>query len=211
MQVLRHLIFWVGTLLFLTWAFGQYYGQYVQSFYFFSFLLPVAMATSYFFTDFLMPRYLLQRRFWAFALYFIYTLIISIYLEMLVILASLAILANYNYHEMNPLISDVSVLAITLYLIVFLNALGRLLQLFFSKEQQVSRLEQEKNLLKQKFLTFRADRKQHQVALDQIFYIESLGDYVKIHSPEKHWVTKEKISALQTKLPENFIRIHRSF
>lgn len=58
----------------------------------------------------------------------------------------------------------------------------------------------------------RADRKMVKVLLNDILYIESLSDYVKITTPSKTIVTKHLISALEETLPkDNFIRIHRSF
>jgi DNA-binding LytR/AlgR family response regulator len=62
------------------------------------------------------------------------------------------------------------------------------------------------------FINIRADRKTFPVALEEIFLIESLDDYVKVHLKEKILVTHENISSLEEKLPDtNFVRIHRSY
>lgn len=62
------------------------------------------------------------------------------------------------------------------------------------------------------FIYVKADKKTVKVFLKDIFYIESLKDYVIIHTPIKRIITKQKISYLEQKLPEDyFIRIHRSF
>ncbi len=61
-------------------------------------------------------------------------------------------------------------------------------------------------------LLIKADRKTVKVPLDQIRYIESLGDYVKIHTTSGVTVTRETISGLEQKLGyAQFIRVHRSF
>ncbi|MEO0339844.1 MAG: LytTR family DNA-binding domain-containing protein, partial [Bacteroidota bacterium] len=58
----------------------------------------------------------------------------------------------------------------------------------------------------------RADKKMVKIYLNDILFIESLKDYVIIHVPNKRIVTKQKISYLEEKLPEEiFLRIHRSF
>jgi DNA-binding LytR/AlgR family response regulator len=58
----------------------------------------------------------------------------------------------------------------------------------------------------------RADRKLHKISTDQILYIESLDEYVKVHLPGKFIMSRENISTLATKLPQDkFVRIHRSF
>jgi two-component system LytT family response regulator len=43
-------------------------------------------------------------------------------------------------------------------------------------------------------------------------YVESLSDYIKIHSADKTITTRETIGNIETKLPaKNFLRIHRSY
>ena len=62
------------------------------------------------------------------------------------------------------------------------------------------------------YLYFRSDRKMVKIMLDEILYIESLKDYVKIVTLSKTVITKHSISSLEEMLPKaGFIRIHRSF
>ena len=49
------------------------------------------------------------------------------------------------------------------------------------------------------------------VAFDQILYIESLKDYVRICTVEKNVITKGKIGEFGNRLTPTFIRVHRSF
>jgi DNA-binding LytR/AlgR family response regulator len=64
----------------------------------------------------------------------------------------------------------------------------------------------------ERFLYFRSDRKMVKVILDEIRYIESLKDYVKIHLDGQTILTKQTISSVETMLPaREYIRIHRSF
>ena len=42
-------------------------------------------------------------------------------------------------------------------------------------------------------------------------YIESVKDYIHIHTTSDTVITKEKISEFEQKLPKQFLRIHRSF
>lgn len=61
-------------------------------------------------------------------------------------------------------------------------------------------------------LNVRVDRQVVKVPLASIRYIESMSDYIKIHTTERTLVTKERISHLADKLaPHDFLRIHRSF
>lgn len=63
------------------------------------------------------------------------------------------------------------------------------------------------------FVYFRADRKMVKVAYDDIVYVESMKDYVKIvRSSEKPLLVKQSISSLEDILPTQlFVRVHRSF
>lgn len=62
------------------------------------------------------------------------------------------------------------------------------------------------------FVYVRADRKIHKIFCDEIVYVESLDDYVKVHLADKVLVTRESITALSEKLPGRlFVRVHRSF
>lgn len=62
------------------------------------------------------------------------------------------------------------------------------------------------------FVYFRADRKMVKVTLQDIFYIESMKDYIKIVTANGTIITKHSISAVEAMLPEkDFIRVHRSF
>jgi len=63
------------------------------------------------------------------------------------------------------------------------------------------------------FVYFRADRKMVKVAYDDIIYVESMKDYVKIvRKGEKPLLVKQSISSLEDLLPEQlFVRVHRSY
>lgn len=59
---------------------------------------------------------------------------------------------------------------------------------------------------------FRSDRKMVKVAMDDILYVESLKDYIKVVTRNKTIITRHAISSLEENLPrDNFLRIHRSF
>ena len=62
------------------------------------------------------------------------------------------------------------------------------------------------------FLYLRADRKMVKVLFDDILFIESLKDYLKIVTTNKSVVTRQSISSLEEMLPRDaFLRIHRSY
>jgi two-component system LytT family response regulator len=69
--------------------------------------------------------------------------------------------------------------------------------------------EEKKN---EAFVYFRADRKMIKVLLDDILYIESMKDYIKIFTRQSVVITKQSISSVEAMLPEKeFVRVHRSY
>ncbi len=212
MKAFSHALFWVTIVALLTLMFGSSYSNYVEPFLFVSMLLPVIAGTAYFFNYYLVPRYLFEKRTFKFALYSCYLLIVSLYLEMVVVIVAFVGLARYHYNHMVPLAADVPVLAVTLYGTVFLYGFTMLARKSLVSQKKIRELEDEKNKQKDAFLLIRTQRKTSRILLDNIEYLESLGDYVKIHtSSSSPILTKEKISKLETKLPDSFLRIHRSY
>lgn len=63
------------------------------------------------------------------------------------------------------------------------------------------------------FMFVRSDRRMLKIDFDNIIYIESYSDYIKIYmTDDSIIVTRETISSVEAKLPkEHFIRIHRSY
>ena len=212
MKAYIHVIFWIAILLLLTFIYGPYYHSVSESFYFVSMLLPVIIGTCYFFNFHLVPKFLLTKKYAKFILYSVYMLIISLYLEMLVIMLSFIILAHFSYQNMSPVSSDIFILAITLYFIVLLFSFILLVRQAFAKEKTIETLEKEKEKELEKYLTVRSKRQMRTLLYDEILFIESMSDYVKINLANNEVVvTKEKIGKLETRLPEMFVRIHRSF
>ncbi len=61
-------------------------------------------------------------------------------------------------------------------------------------------------------IQIKSGTKFHKVAVSAIVYVESLKDYVKIHTESKSIVSKQKISDLEKELATHaFLRVHRSY
>lgn len=62
------------------------------------------------------------------------------------------------------------------------------------------------------FIFVKSERKNIKIFFDEILYMESIKDYIKIHTLDRTVVVKEKISQFESLLPDNlFIRVHRSY
>jgi len=212
MKLSGHIIFWAVVHAVFTFYFGRQIANYEQAFYFTSMLLPVVIGSCYFFNLFLVPKYLLTNKYLKFGLYTIYLLVVSLYLEMVVLVLSFILLAEYSYNKMLPGTTDVFMLAVALYFVVLLYSFVELVRKTKYNEQKIDELEEEKEKIEVGNFSVRANRKVVTLNYEEVSYIESLGDYVKIHRMEgEEIVTKEKISHLEKRLPGIFVRIHRSF
>lgn len=91
----------------------------------------------------------------------------------------------------------------------FLKAVQKYFDLHVSKEtvkEEVQSSEKETSIF------VRSDRKMVKVRFNEIRYVESLSDYVKIFTNEETIVTRETISNIESKLPsKEFLRTHRSY
>lgn len=206
-----HTSYWALVLLGLTLFFGSHWENHLLAFYFSSLLLPVVMGTSYFFNLYLVPNFLFTEKYGRFALYFFYMLVISLYLEMLVCLLSFVALANYQVGIMRLETMSIFMMGINMYLVVFITSFIRLAVQFRKETLKVRSLKTDMEKRQKATIQIRADRKNHQITLDELYYIESLNDFVKVVSEGTELTAREKITRLHERLPDHFVRIHRSF
>lgn len=91
----------------------------------------------------------------------------------------------------------------------FLQAVNK----FFETQSVISKqVNVEEKSVKNNYIFVRSERKMVKIIFDEILYIESLSDYLKIHTKDTVLVTRETISNLEMKLPsQQFFRIHRSY
>lgn len=88
----------------------------------------------------------------------------------------------------------------------FIQAINRFLDLHQSIVQETGTRQEED------WLMLKVDKKHVKVDYNDINYIESMADYVIVHTLDQKWITKERISQLDEKLPsELFIRVHRGY
>ncbi len=211
MSFRHHIYFWIAVILRMTMIFGLPDRQFGLAFYFVCMLLPVAISTSWFFNEILVPRYLIPGRYGKFVLYLVYSAIISVWLQLIVVIAAFIVLGNYNISNLNPMIRNVEVLIITIYLIVFVEAFINMFLYLSATRTEMKRLEEQKEMQDLGQLVLKADRKNRLLNFDDILYVESRADYIEVNLEGEAVVSRERISRLEERLPPNFIRIHRSF
>ncbi len=207
----NNLAFWTLTCLFLIVLFSGSLSSLLLSFYFVTFLMPVVIATSLYFSEVLVPRFLMTERFGQFALHFFYLLVLSIYGEMLVIMLAFVLIADYNIENLGGYAGDIRLLALIMYLIVFGHGFVKAFIGLKNREQRLNELLAEEQKEKVSTIVLSINRKKVPISINNILFIESLSDYVKVHLEDDVLITRERISYLESELPSSFIRIHRSF
>ncbi|MPQ48971.1 hypothetical protein GCQ56_18390 [Marinifilum sp. N1E240] len=205
-----HIAYWIFALLVLIRAFGFSWENKITAFLFISMIFPIVIGSSYFFNYVLVPRFYFSKRYGRFAFYTFCTAIISVYLELLVLVFTYVYLENLNYQSLGPDARPM-LLAVVLYLLVFVGAFLIMINQINENHQVIHQLLDEKEKLKKSFLEIMSNRKMTKIPYEDIVYIESLSNHIKVITIYKEITSKEKISRLSERLPNNFLRIHRSF
>lgn len=212
MKPWHHIIFWILVYGVLTVIFSDRFAGSMEAFYYVSLLMPVIIGTSYFFNYFLVPRYLFRRKFFLFGLYSIYMLVVSVCLEMLAAISALLLIVYYGINENAVLFTDIFAMAGILYFIVLFTSFILLIRHYFIDQRAIDSLEEKQAIIDQGYFTVRSNRQTSRINYDELLYLESLGDYIEFHLDNGRKISsKEKISHMEKRLPDGFLRIHRSF
>jgi hypothetical protein len=87
----------------------------------------------------------------------------------------------------------------------FLQAVSKAQAIIDSRKENVE-------VTRDEFLFVRDSNITRRLKLDDIFYAEAMGDYVKFYTREKMFAIHGKMKTAEERLPkDNFIRVHRSY
>ena len=97
----------------------------------------------------------------------------------------------------------------------FLKAANRALAMYTLKKQAAETPAAgapPANTTEPSTIYIKSDKKQVQLELDEIYYLESVGNYVKVWGVQKYLLTPRTLSSFEEQLPaETFVRIHKSY
>ena len=74
-----------------------------------------------------------------------------------------------------------------------------------------STIKSSETAIKSDYIFVNSNKKMIRIAFDNMLFIDSIKDYVRIHTVNETIITKDKISSFVQKLPAAFLRIHRSY
>jgi DNA-binding LytR/AlgR family response regulator len=94
----------------------------------------------------------------------------------------------------------------------FLKAINRALEFYNLKKQTGNQIEAEKTEPKNNGqISIKVDKKHILIKIDEIQYLESLGNYVKVWKNHEFLLTPRTLGSFEDQLSTDFIRIHKSF
>jgi len=212
-----HVLFWMMILAFYVVFFGRKNSNYLQTFFFVGLLMPVTVSTTYFLNYFLVPRYLMKERYGLFLLYFIYTLIGSLFLEMMISMLTFIVMAGVKIKDMSPASIDIFFLLTSLLMVVFFGVAIKMLLHWRKSKDEYQSLMKDKVEAELKFLKVQLNphflfntlnnlyyltTEKSEKAPQAILQLSEMLDYV-MHSGKSVFVPLEK----ELKQVENYIAL----
>jgi len=149
---LIHVLFWLLVLGFYVIFFGRKNSNYLQTFFFVGLLMPVTIGTTYFLNYYLVSRYLMKERYGIFLLYFIYTLIGSLLMEMMIAMLTFIVMAEARIKDMSPASIDIFFLLTSLLMVVFFGVAVKMLLHWRTSKEDYQKLMRDKVETELKFL-----------------------------------------------------------
>ena len=89
---------------------------------------------------------------------------------------------------------------------------GRLIQAIDKARELIESTTEELNVSEEEFIFIRDSNIIRRIRLDDILFVESMRDYVKLHTPQKFYAIHTTLKAVEDRLPSSkFLRVHRSY
>lgn len=89
---------------------------------------------------------------------------------------------------------------------------ARLLQAVERAQEALDSDKEEVKVEEQGFVFVKDNGMLKRISIDDILFLEAMGDYVKVHTPQKFHVVHATLKSIEEKLPASkFLRVHRSY
>lgn len=89
---------------------------------------------------------------------------------------------------------------------------ARLLQAVEKAQEAQDSNKEEVKIEEQGFVFVKDNGMLKRISIDDIMFLEAMGDYVKVHTPQKFHVVHATLKSIEEKLPASkFLRVHRSY
>jgi two-component system, LytTR family, response regulator len=88
----------------------------------------------------------------------------------------------------------------------FLKAINKFLSHAQPKQESENKTDDQKD-----YVILKADKKNYKIKFSEILFIESLDNYIKVHTTDFSIICYESLTAIEKELSNDFLRIHRSY
>jgi sensor histidine kinase YesM len=153
-----HFVFWVLVWVFYSYFFGFNSNNQKYVFWFSSVLIPITIVNTYFWIYYLIPNYLITKKYGIFILYSSYALIVSAYIISLAMFFGLFFLTALDFKEMPPISRSLPFVLLSVYLVVIVVSAFKLVKHNYLSLEKNKTLEnkflQTQLLLKEEELKF---------------------------------------------------------
>ncbi|HEY5917946.1 MAG TPA: LytTR family DNA-binding domain-containing protein [Chryseolinea sp.] len=199
-KILTHILFWISYFLlfgFIWTREGNYLDAYALEFV----LLPVRIMAVYVMIYMLIPRFLEKEQYLKFGLGYVLLLFVGGLLQTIIV---------YFYRDMADSIVTLSALIRNVVLVNSTVVVIGSFKIFKLWQQQhaASKAMQRDSV---EVIEMKADKRTYRLRTSDILYLESLGNYVTYHLKDKRLISYTSLSECASRLPENFMRIHKSY
>jgi two-component system LytT family sensor kinase len=230
--IFAHAIFWGAVWFFFVYFFSYNSTDSQYIFWFSSALVPVTMIVTYVIVYQITPNYLLQKKYFKFALYLFYTTVFTAHSIVIIIYACLILILKYNIDNVPPMSKNVVFVFILVYLVVGLVSLVDILNYNFktvskNKELQNKILESQIHFKDQELLYLKKQihphflfntlntiygfaLKQSKDTPDIILKLSNLLDYILYQVSKPKVSLKEEILHIQEYIELEKIRFQDS-
>lgn len=203
-RILTHILFWVVYYFSfsLIWSVSS---DYFESFYLEFVLLPTRILAVYTTIYFLLPDFLLQKKYLNFGIYYTVLILLAAVLQHFFIYFFYEGLLSNTYS--GELLSFKMIIraGVLINTTVFLVLVIKVFQLYM--------LEKSKNEeILSNYIEIKADRRIYRIKIDDILFVEGKGNYTTYNFTDNKKITAYgSIKKSMELLPENFIRVHKSY
>ncbi len=84
-------------------------------------------------------------------------------------------------------------------------------RLFKSCQRAISFLESKDDRESNHIIGIKENKRLYRIETNQISHIQAYGDYIRIYTPDKTYISKDRLTNIESSLPSDFIKVHRSY
>ena len=214
----KHAVYWTAFVLFWGFVWGLSDYDFLRNILIQINCLPSRMLLVYVSLYVLIPKYFMKKKYLEFAFFYILlVLFISVVIQrpLMLFYVQPTYMPNWNksdFFASSEIINtalDINIAAIIPLGYKFLQALETLRENNNKLEEENINFKDNKDVLS---IDLKIDKSVHKILINDILYIESQRNNVRIKMDNTELIVRQNISSIQDLLPENrFLRVHRSF